>query len=98
MIFTQDEVTDPAGLAAYSEKAGPTLGPYRPTPKVVTEDVTPVEGNWAPKRCVILEFETKEQALGWYNSPEYTEVRKLRFAATTNPQGIMVETFKMPGS
>ena len=39
MIFTQDEVTDPAGLAAYGQKAGPTLGPYKPIPRVVTESV-----------------------------------------------------------
>ncbi|MFN0148864.1 MAG: DUF1330 domain-containing protein [Dehalococcoidia bacterium] len=97
MIFCQDEVTDPAGLAAYSAKAGATLGAYRPIPRVITENVQNVEGDWSPGRVVMLEFATKEDALGWYNSPEYAEVRKLRFAATKNPVGILVDAFAMPG-
>ena len=97
MIFCQDAVTDPAGLAAYSAKAGPTLAAFRPIPRVVTDKVENVEGDWAPGRVVMLEFATREDALGWYNSPEYAEVRKLRFAATTNPVGILVDAFEMPG-
>ncbi len=97
MIFTQDEVTDPAGLAAYGQKAGPTLGPYKPIPRVVTESVTNVEGDWNPARVVMLEFASREDALAWYNSPEYAEVRKLRFAASTNNVGILVDAYAMPG-
>ena len=97
MIFCQDEVTDPAGLAAYGAKAAATLAAYRPTPRVVTENVQNVEGDWSPGRVVMLEFASREDALGWYNSPEYAEVRKLRFAASTNNVGILVDAFQMPG-
>jgi uncharacterized protein (DUF1330 family) len=96
MIFYQDEISDPAGLQAYQAKAGPTLAAYKPIPRVVTTTVETIEGDWKPVRVVMLEFETKEQALGWYNSPEYTEVRKLRLAATKGA-GILVEGFPPAG-
>ena len=38
----------------------------------------PLEGGWAPKRLVMLEFPTMEQALKWYRSPEYAPLIKLR--------------------
>jgi uncharacterized protein (DUF1330 family) len=64
---------------------------------VVTEEVTTVEGDWRPGRVVMLEFASREDALGWYNSTEYSEVKKLRLAATTNARGILVDAFALPG-
>jgi uncharacterized protein (DUF1330 family) len=40
-----------------------------------------LEGDWNPKRLVILEFEDLEAAKRWYTSPEYTEAKKLREGA-----------------
>ena len=97
MIFWQDEVTDRDGLAAYQAKAGPTLAPFKPTPRVVTESIQNVEGDWSPGRMVMLEFPTREDALGWYNSPEYAEAKKQRLASTRGGGGVLVEAFQMPG-
>jgi uncharacterized protein (DUF1330 family) len=36
------------------------------------------EGEFSPKRVVILEFEDLEAAKRWYNSPEYTEAKAIR--------------------
>ena len=36
------------------------------------------EGNWNPKRFVIVEFESMQKAKQFYDSPEYEEVKKLR--------------------
>jgi uncharacterized protein (DUF1330 family) len=44
-----------------------------------------LEGNWVPKRLVILEFESVEKAVTWLESPEYQPARQVRHrTATTN--------------
>ena len=42
------------------------------------------EGEWVPKRLVILEFESLERAKAWLDSPEYTPIKKLRHKAATS--------------
>jgi uncharacterized protein (DUF1330 family) len=40
-----------------------------------------LEGNWRPKRVVVLEFPTVERARAFYESPEYIEARTARKGA-----------------
>jgi uncharacterized protein (DUF1330 family) len=42
-----------------------------------------LEGDWTPKRVVILEFPDLEAAKRWYESPEYEEAKKLREGAAS---------------
>ena len=42
-----------------------------------------LEGDWEPKRLVVLEFENLEAAKRFYESAEYQEVKKLRDGAAT---------------
>ena len=44
--------------------------------------VEPLEGGWAPKRIVVLEFPSLEQAQNWYRSPEYAPLIALRQRAS----------------
>jgi len=37
-----------------------------------------LEGNWQPHRLVLLEFPTREQAMAFWNSPEYVAVKRFR--------------------
>jgi uncharacterized protein (DUF1330 family) len=46
-------------------------------------EVVSKEGGWTPKRIVIVEFPTMEQALKWYDSPEYKPLLELRERAST---------------
>jgi len=39
------------------------------------------EGSWQPKRLVVLEFASMDQARRWYQSPEYAPARALRAKA-----------------
>jgi uncharacterized protein (DUF1330 family) len=41
-----------------------------------------LEGDWAPKRLVIIEFPDTDAARGWYESDEYAALRELRQAAS----------------
>jgi uncharacterized protein (DUF1330 family) len=39
------------------------------------------EGGWQPKRLVVLEFASMDQARKWYHSPEYAPALALRLKA-----------------
>jgi uncharacterized protein (DUF1330 family) len=41
-----------------------------------------LEGDWAPLRVVVMEFDDAEAARGWYESPEYSELRAVRERAS----------------
>jgi uncharacterized protein (DUF1330 family) len=43
--------------------------------------VEAVEGDWAPKGLIIVEFPDMERARAWYRSPEYAEALKMRRGA-----------------
>ena len=44
-----------------------------------------LEGDWKPKRIVVLEFESMQRAKDWLNCEEYSEPRKMRHrTAKTN--------------
>ncbi len=46
--------------------------------------VEKLEGDWTPKRLVILRFESVERAKQWLDSAEYTPVRRLRHQAASS--------------
>jgi uncharacterized protein (DUF1330 family) len=48
------------------------------------------EGGWAPKRVVVLEFPSMDQARKWYHSPEYKPLLEMRLKAA-NAKLILVE-------
>jgi uncharacterized protein (DUF1330 family) len=37
-----------------------------------------LEGTWSPKRLVVLEFDSVEQARKWWGSPEYAGPKAMR--------------------
>jgi uncharacterized protein (DUF1330 family) len=79
------EVKNSSGYEEYKKKGGLTITAYGGKPLARGGKAEVFEGNWHPKRMVILEFKTLEDAKRWWNSPEYTEARKLRQAsADTN--------------
>ena len=45
--------------------------------------VETIEGDWQPQRLVILEFADTEHFKSWYDSPEYSGLKKIRFSAST---------------
>ena len=77
-IYADIEITDPeeyekyrAAVPATIEAFGGRYAVYRGEPEVL-------EGNRDVKRAVILEFESRERALAWYNSPQYAGAKAIR--------------------
>lgn len=72
------EVTDPIGFERYKQLAPPALGLYGGRYLARGGQTETLEGDWAPKRLVILEFPDLAHAKQWLESPEYREARELR--------------------
>jgi uncharacterized protein (DUF1330 family) len=54
-----------------------------------------LEGNWLPKRFVILEFESMARAKEWWGSQEYSEAKDLRHKCAKTKM-IVVEGLTTP--
>ena len=84
-VIVEIEVVDPVGYEEYKKKAAATVhahgGKY-----IVRGGATEVlEGDWKPKRIVILQFDSMERAKEWLNCEEYREPRAMRHrTAKTN--------------
>jgi uncharacterized protein (DUF1330 family) len=80
--FIADEtVTAAAQFDEYRKLAGPTLARYGARFLVRGGNPVAVEGDWQPKRVVVIEFESAQQAREWYDSPEYREAIRARQGA-----------------
>ena len=84
-IIVEIDVQDPVGYEEYKKLAGPTVA-ARGGRYIVRGGQTEVlEGEWKPKRIVVLEFPSAEKAQEWLNCEEYSEPRKMRHrTAKTN--------------
>jgi len=77
-VLVDIKVTDPAGYEEYKKLAPISLKIYGGKYLVRGGVNETLEGEWAFNRLIILEFESKEQAKAWLNSPEYAPARQLR--------------------
>ena len=83
-------IKDPAKYEDYKKLTPATLEPYDGKFIVRGGKAELIEGEDIPKRIVVLEFENSEKAKAWWNSPEYSEAKKLRHA-TAESRMILVE-------
>lgn len=89
-IIAQIEITDPAGFEEYRQRVKPTIEKYGGKYLVRGGKLETLEGDWHPKRLVVLEFESVEQARQWYTSQEYEELKQMRLKAAIS-EVILVE-------
>jgi uncharacterized protein (DUF1330 family) len=89
-IIVDLEITDPVGYEEYKKLAGATVERYGGKYIVRGGKCEPLEGDWRPKRIVVLQFENTDRAKAWLNSPEYAEPRKMRHR-TAKARIIVVE-------
>ena len=76
-------VHDPATFDEYRKQVAPLIERFGG--KYLNNGVTRVlDGKaWQPERVIIIEFPDKAALDGWYNSPEYQPMKKLRDACAT---------------
>ena len=78
-VIADIEVTNPRAYEEYRPRVPATIEKYGGKYVVRGATVETVEGTWIPKRLVVLEFPSMERAKEWYDSPEYGEIRGIRF-------------------
>ncbi|KTC53379.1 hypothetical protein AO258_26495 [Pseudomonas syringae ICMP 19498] len=72
------EITDAEGMKPYSAQVESTFKPYGGHFIVRGGKTISLEGTAPKRRRVVIEFASVEKAQAWYNSAEYTELRKIR--------------------
>ena len=81
-LINDMEVTDAQALEDYKKLSPATVLQYGGRFLARGGQIENVEGEWNPKRIVILEFPTMAQAKAWIDSPEYAPARRARQKAS----------------
>jgi uncharacterized protein (DUF1330 family) len=89
-VIVNIEVTDPARYPEYIQAAPPTIARFGGRYLARGGRAERLEGEWDPKRFVVLEFPTYERAREWWASEEYAGPRALR-QASARANMILVE-------
>jgi uncharacterized protein (DUF1330 family) len=77
-IIVDINVKNPDGYDEYRRQVPATLAKYGGRFVVRGGASETLEGDWAPKRVVVVEFPTMEALKRWYTSPEYKPLIALR--------------------
>ena len=77
-VVVDVEVTDPAEFDVYRQQVPASLARYGGRYIVRGGESETLEGRWAPKRVVILEFPDRAAAKAWWSSDEYAAAKALR--------------------
>ena len=81
-IVVNVDVKEPAKYEEYKRLVIPTIEAYGGRFLVRGGATEVLEGNWVPKRFVIVEFPTAAQAKAWWESAEYARPKAIRQAAS----------------
>jgi len=76
------EVTDAEGYQEYRRTVGASIAAFGGRFLARGGPVEVLEGDWSPKRLVIVEFPSMERLRAWYDSPEYAPALALRKRAS----------------
>ncbi|MBM3368085.1 MAG: DUF1330 domain-containing protein [Betaproteobacteria bacterium] len=82
-VIAEVDVHDAALFEEYRKLVPATIAQYGGKYLVRGGATESREGGWAPKRMVMLEFPSAEQARKWYHSAEYAPALALRLKAAT---------------
>ena len=91
-VVVQVDVKDPVRYDDYKKMVPPSIEKFGGRFLVRGGKTHTMEGSWSPKRFVLVEFPSVEQAKAWWASPEYAEAKALR-QATSDSQLIIAEGF-----
>ncbi len=72
------EVTDPEAFERYKREVAPNLASFGARYLARGGKTEVLEGDWSPRRLVILEFPSLARLEEWYRSPAYAPLLELR--------------------
>lgn len=92
-IIVEVDVHDGEMYENYKKLTPDSLLPYGGKFVVRGGGTETLEGDWKPKRLVVLQFPSKDLAKQWWSSPEYTPAKEIR-QRSAGTKMIVVEGFE----
>jgi uncharacterized protein (DUF1330 family) len=80
-VILDIKVTDPQVYEEYKKLSPAAVAAYGGKFLARGGKVETLEGDWAPQRLVVLEFESVARAKQWLDSSEYSQAKKMRHQA-----------------
>lgn len=77
-VIVDIDIFDPTGFAEYRKAVVPLVEKYGGKYIAVDDQIQTLEGNWSPKRIVMIEFPSMERAKEWFSCEEYREPCNIR--------------------
>ena len=77
-IVAQLKVNDPAAFQRYRDAVTPLVDRFGGRFRVRGGELEVLEGDWPLPRLVIIEFQSRDAARLFYDSPEYQQILPLR--------------------
>jgi uncharacterized protein (DUF1330 family) len=77
-LIADVDVQDPEGYLEYRRLVAPTVAQFGGRFLARGGKSETLEGNWIPRRLVLIEFPSWEKLQAWYDSPEYAPALELR--------------------
>jgi uncharacterized protein (DUF1330 family) len=90
-VIVDIEVTDPIHYETVKKLTPPIVSKYGGEYLSRGGFTEVIEGDWRPKRLVIIAFENSDKAKAWLNSPEFAPIRELR-AKTAITRMVLTES------
>ena len=89
-VIAQVEVTNPTQYEEYKKWSSAAMQAHGAEVCVRGGQTEVLEGDWTPRRLVLIEFPSAEALRAWYESPEYAPLIALR-QRTANARLVMVD-------
>ena len=88
-LIAEVEVKDPETYEEYRRQVGSTIEKFDGRIIIRGGAIEILEGQWKPRRLVILEFPDMDMLKRWYDSDEYQGLKEIRLrAASSNVMAI----------
>ena len=78
LIIVDIEVLDPVRYEDYKRLASAAIAAHGGQYLVRGGNSEVLDGDWQPRRLVVLQFDSVERAKAWRASPEYAAAKKVR--------------------
>jgi len=78
------DIHDPDGYSKYPPLVWPLIEKHGGKITHRISDFEAVEGDWCPKRMLIIEFPGKSAAKAFLSDPDYQPVKKIRMNSATS--------------
>jgi uncharacterized protein (DUF1330 family) len=81
-VIVEIDVSDPEKYEQYKKLAFTSVTVHGGKYIVRGGSSDVFEGEWSPKRIVVLEFESMAKARAWYHSEDYQDAKQIRLQAS----------------